>query len=92
MGLLDKMVKAVLGSTTSDAGALTASQVNLLRQAMEPLGTLSAPRVAERAQALAEAGDVHGVPAVRPSLRIVPRWIVTNSKTWLRSPITTWVL
>ena len=34
MGLLDKMVKAVLRSTTSDAGALTASQVNLLRQAV----------------------------------------------------------
>ncbi|AYM98401.1 DUF4132 domain-containing protein [Acidovorax sp. 1608163] len=61
MGLLDKMVKAVLGSTTSDAGALTASQVNLLRQAMEPLGTLSAPRVAERALAFITEGIEEGV-------------------------------
>ena len=61
MGLLDKMVKAVLGSTTSDAGALTASQVNLLRQAMEPLGTLSAPRVAERALAFITEGTEEGV-------------------------------
>lgn len=61
MGLLDKMVKAVLGSTANDAGALTSSQVNLLRQAVEPLATLSAPRVAERALAFITEGTEEGV-------------------------------
>ena len=61
MGLLDKMVKAVLGSTASAAGALTSSQINLLRQTMEPLGTLSAPRMAERALAFVTEGTEEGV-------------------------------